>query len=140
MSWWARPLEKVYAAVFIDAIMVKTRDGQVRNRPIYAAIGVDLDGHKDILGRWAGDGDGESAKFWLAVLTDLNNRGVRDIFFVVCDGLKGLPDSVSAAFPLATVQTCIIHLLSEHLQVCLPHVLGQDQRRFQTDLHRADRR
>lgn len=110
-KWWARPLEKVYAAVFIDAIMVKIRDGQVRNRPIYAAIGVDLDGHKDILGMWAGDGDGESAKFWLAVLTELKNRGVTDIFFVVCDGLKGLPSSVTAAFPLATVQTCIIHLI-----------------------------
>ncbi len=110
-AWWARPLEGVYAAVFIDAIMVKVRDGQVRNRPVYAAIGVDLDGHKDILGMWAGDGDGESAKFWFAVLTDLKNRGVRDVFFVVCDGLKGLPDSVSAVFPLATVQTCIIHLI-----------------------------
>lgn len=110
-EWWSRPLEKVYAAVFIDAIMVKIRDGQVRNRPIYAAIGVDLDGNKDILGMWAGDGDGESAKFWLAVLSDLRNRGVKDIFFVVCDGLKGLPDSISAAFPLATVQTCIIHLI-----------------------------
>lgn len=110
-AWWSRPLEKVYAAVFIDAIMVKIRDGQVRNRPVYAAIGVDLDGHKDILGMWAGEGDGESAKFWLAVLTDLRNRGVKDIFFLVCDGLKGLPDSVSAAFPLATVQTCIIHLI-----------------------------
>ena len=110
-AWWARPLEGVYAAVFIDAIMVKIRDGQVRNRPIYAAIGVDLDGHKDILGMWAGDGDGESAKFWMAVLTELKNRGVRDVFFVVCDGLKGLPDSVNAVFPLATVQTCIIHLI-----------------------------
>ena len=110
-AWWARPLEGVYAAVFIDAIMVNIRDGQVRNRPVYAAIGVDLDGHKDILGMWAGDGDGESAKFWLAVLTELKNRGVRDMFFVVCDGLKGLPDSVNAVFPLATVQTCIIHLI-----------------------------
>src|SRR3954449_5086079 len=110
-GWWARPLEKVYAAVFIDAIMVKIRDGQVRNRPVYAAIGVDLDGHKDILGMWAGDGDGESAKFWMAVLTELKNRGVKDVFFVVCDGLKGLPDSVNAVFPLATVQTCIIHLI-----------------------------
>lgn len=110
-AWWNRPLEKVYAAVFIDAIMVKIRDGQVRNRPIYAAIGVDLDGHKDILGMWAGDGDGESAKFWLAVLTELRNRGTKDVFFVVCDGLKGLPDSVNAVFPLATVQTCIIHLI-----------------------------
>ena len=110
-TWWARPLEKVYAAVFIDAIVVKVRDGQVRNKPVYAAIGVDLDGHKDILGMWAGDGDGESAKFWLAVLTELRNRGVKDIFFLVCDGLKGLPDSVNAVFPLATVQTCIIHLI-----------------------------
>ncbi|STX04969.1 Transposase and inactivated derivatives [Kocuria rosea] len=110
-AWWARPLEQVYAAVFIDAIMVKVRDGQVRNRPVYAAIGVDLAGHKDILGMWAGDGDGESAKFWYAVLNDLKSRGVRDVFFVVCDGLKGLPDSVNAVFPLATVQTCIIHLI-----------------------------
>src|SRR3954453_2564354 len=110
-AWWTRPLEGVYAAVFIDAIMVKIRDGQVRNRPVYAAIGVDLDGHKDILGMWAGDGDGESAKFWMAVLTELKNRGVKDVFFVVCDGLKGLPDSVNAVFPLATVQTCIIHLI-----------------------------
>ena len=110
-AWWGRPLESVYAAVFIDAIVVKVRDGQVRNRPIYAAIGVDLAGHKDILGMWAGDGDGESAKFWYAVLTDLKARGVKDVFFVVCDGLKGLPDSVGAVFPAAIVQTCVIHLI-----------------------------
>ena len=76
-TWVARPLEPIYAAIFIDAIMVKVRDGQVGNRPVYAAIGVDLDGHKDILGMWAGDGDGESAKFWMAVLTELRNRGVQ---------------------------------------------------------------
>ena len=111
-TWWARPLERVYAAVFIDAIMVKVRDGQVANQPFYAAIGVDLDGHKDILGIWAGgNGDGESAKYWLNVLTELRNRGVADVFFIVCDGLKGLPDSVAAAFPKAIVQTCIIHLI-----------------------------
>jgi len=110
-AWWARPLEKVNAAVFIDAIMVKVRDGQVRNRPVCAAIGVDLAGHKDILGMWAGDGDGESAKFGYAVLTDLKARGVKDVFFVVCDGLKGLPDSVGAVFPAAIVQTCVIHLI-----------------------------
>ena len=81
------------------------------SRPIYAAIGVDLDGHKDILGMWAGDGGSESATFRRAVLTDLKNRGARGIFSLVCDGLKGSPDSVSAAFPLATVQTCIIHLI-----------------------------
>ncbi|MCU0300856.1 MAG: IS256 family transposase, partial [Candidatus Nanopelagicales bacterium] len=110
-AWWSRPLDGVYAAIFIDAIHVKIRDGQVGNRPIYAAIGVDLDGHKDILGMWPGSGGGESAKFWLAVLTDLRNRGVRDVFFVVCDGLKGLPDSVNAVWPDAIVQTCIIHLI-----------------------------
>jgi putative transposase len=110
-SWWARPLETVYAAVFIDAIMVKVRDGQVRNRPFYAAIGVDLAGHKDVLGLWAGDGDGESAKFWYAVVNDLKSRGVKDIFFTVCDGLKGLPDAVNSVFPATIVQTCIIHLI-----------------------------
>ena len=88
--WTSRPLERVYAAVFLDAIVVKVRDGQVGNRPIYAAIGVDLDGHKDILGMWAGDGGGESAKFWMAVLTELRNRGIVDVFFLACDGLKRL--------------------------------------------------
>jgi putative transposase len=111
MTEWAnRPLDGVYAAVFIDAIMVKVRDGQVANRPIYAAIGVSLAGEKDVLGLWAGTG-GEGAKFWLSVLTDLKNRGVADVFFLVCDGLKGLPDVVSNVWPLTTVQTCIIHLI-----------------------------
>jgi len=110
-TYWSRPLEAVYAAIFIDAIMVKVRDGQVSNQPFYAAIGVDLDGNKDILGIWAGNGDGESAKFWFAVLTDMKNRGTTDVFFIVCDGLKGLPDSVNQVFPKALVQTCIIHLI-----------------------------
>src|SRR5215475_4338844 len=109
-AWCARPLDAVYAAVFIDAVMVKVRDGQVANRPIYAAIGVTLAGEKDILGLWAGTG-GEGAKFWLAVLTDLRNRGIRDVFFVVCDGLKGLPDVVTNVWPAAIVQTCIVHLI-----------------------------
>ena len=110
-TWMARPLERIYAAIFVDAIVVKVRDGQVRNQPYYAAIGVDLEGHKDILGIWPGNGDGESAKFWFACLTELKNRGVNDVFFVVCDGLKGLPDSIGQVFPAATVQTCLIHLL-----------------------------
>jgi putative transposase len=109
-DWCNRPLDPVYAAVFIDAIVVKVRDGQVTNRPVYAAIGVTLEGGKDILGLWAGTG-GEGAKFWMAVLTDLRNRGVRDVFFVVCDGLKGLPDVVANVWPQAIVQTCIIHLI-----------------------------
>ena len=110
LTWQTRPLEQVYAAVFIDAIVVKIRDGQVANRPIYAAIGVTLDGEKDILGLWAGTG-GEGAKFWMSVLTDIRNRGVKDVFFLVCDGLKGLPEVVGNVWPLTTVQTCIIHLV-----------------------------
>ena len=109
-AWASRPLDEVYAAIFIDAIIVKVRDGQVANRPVYAAIGVTLAGEKDILGLWAGTG-GEGAKFWMSVLTDMKNRGVRDVFFLVCDGLKGLPEVVSNVWPLATVQTCIIHLI-----------------------------
>src|SRR6266702_3234103 len=109
-DWAARPLDEIYAAIFIDAIVVKVRDGQVTNRPFYAAIGVTLDGERDILGLWAGQG-GEGAKFWMSVLTDLKNRGVRDVFFLVCDGLKGLPEVVSNVWPQAIVQTCIIHLI-----------------------------
>ena len=111
-AWASRPLQAVYAAIFIDAIVVKVRDGQVANRPFYVAIGVDLNGRRDVLGLWAGThGSGESAKYWLAVLTELKNRGVRDVFFLVCDGLKGLPDSVATVFPDTTVQTCVIHLI-----------------------------
>jgi putative transposase len=109
-AWQSRPLDPIYAAVFIDAIVVKVRDGQVANRPVYAAIGVTLEGGKDILGLWAGTG-GEGAKFWMAVLTDIRNRGVKDVFFLVCDGLKGLPEVVANVWPLAIVQTCIIHLI-----------------------------
>src|SRR3954462_3430570 len=109
-DWAARPLDETYAAVFIDAIVVKVRDGQVANRPFYAAIGVTLAGERDILGLWAGAG-GEGAKFWMSVLTDLRNRGVKDVFFVVCDGLKGLPEVVGNVWPQAIVQTCIIHLI-----------------------------
>ena len=124
-EWTSRPLEKVYAAVFIDAIYVKIRDGQVGNRPIYAAIGVDLAGHKDILGIWAGNGAGESAKFWLQVLTELKNRGVEDVFFVVCDGLKGLPDSVGAVWGQAIVQTCVIHLIRNTFKYASKRYWGQ---------------
>ena len=109
-AWQARPLDEVYAAIFIDAIVVKVRDGQVANRPIYAAIGVTLGGDKDILGLWAGTG-GEGAKFWMSVLTDIRNRGVKDVFFLVCDGLKGLPEVVGNVWPQAIVQTCIVHLI-----------------------------
>jgi len=109
-EWQNRPLDRVYPVIFIDAIHVKVRDGQVTNRPIYVAIGVTVGGERDILGLWAGDG-GEGAKFWLSVLTEIKNRGVADVCIVVCDGLKGLPDAINTVWELAVVQTCIIHLI-----------------------------
>jgi putative transposase len=97
-EWQNGPLDRVYPVVFIDAINVKIRDGQVANRPIYVVMAVTVDGHRDILGIWAGDG-GEGAKHWLHVLTELKNRGVADVLMLVCDGLKGLPDAVATVWP-----------------------------------------
>jgi putative transposase len=109
-EWQNRPLDPVYPVVFIDAINVKIRDGKVANRPIYVALAVTCDGHRDILGLWAGDG-GEGAKYWLHVLTEIKNRGVNDVLMVVCDGLTGLPDAVTATWPQTIAQTCVVHLL-----------------------------
>jgi putative transposase len=112
-EWQSRPLDPaVYAAVFIDAIVVKVRDGQVAKRPVYLALGVTVDGEHDVLGLWAGEhGDGGGAKFWLRVLSEIKNRGTRDVLMVVCDGLKGLPDAVNAVWDKTIMQTCIVHLL-----------------------------
>ena len=109
-EWQHRPLDRVYPVMFIDAIVVKVRDGQVVNRPVYVAIGVSVNGERDILGLWAGDGT-EGAKFWLSVLTEIKNRGVEDVCMVVCDGLKGLPESITTTWEYATVQACILHLI-----------------------------
>ena len=109
-EWCHRPLDRIYPVLIVDAIMVKVRDGQVTNRPMYVVIGVTVHGERDILGLWAGDGS-EGAKFWLQVLTEIKNRGVEDVCIVVCDGLKGLPESISTAWPLAVVQACVIHLI-----------------------------
>jgi putative transposase len=111
-EWQARPLDPVYAVLFLDAIHVKIRDGQVANRPIYVALGVTADGERDILGLWAGEhGDGEGAKYWLRVLTEIRNRGTADVLMVVCDGLKGFPDAIAQVWPQAITQTCVVHLL-----------------------------
>ncbi len=111
-EWQNRPLDAVYPVVFIDAINVKIRDGNVANRPIYTALGVTVDGTRDVLGLWAGEhGDGEGAKYWLRVLSEIKNRGVQDVCIVVCDGLKGLPDAIANVWPAAITQTCVIHLL-----------------------------
>ena len=111
-DWQSRPLDPVYAVVFIDAINVKIGEGQVASRPVCLALGVTVDGERDMLGLWAGEhGDREGARYWLRVLAELKNRGVRDVCLLVCDGLKGLPDAVSAVWDKTIVQTCIVHLL-----------------------------
>jgi transposase-like protein len=111
-EWQSRPLEPVYAVMFVDAIQVKIREGQVASRPIYLALGVTADGTRDVLGLWAGEhGDGEGAKFWLRVLPEIKNRGTKDVLMLVCDGLKGLPGAVNSVWEKTIVQTCIVHLL-----------------------------
>ena len=107
-AWQNRPLERVYPIVYLDALIVKIRDGHtVRNQACYVALGVNLDGERDVLGLWFQQTEG--AKFWLHVLTDLKTRGVADILFVCVDGLTGFPDAIEATFPHATVQTCLVH-------------------------------
>ena len=115
-AWQARPLDAVYPVVFIDALSVKIRDGVVANRPVYLAIGIDCDGAKQVLGMWIGPSTGESAKFWLSVLSELKSRGVQDVCIVCCDGLTGLPDAIGVIWPQATVQLCVVHLIRASLR------------------------
>ncbi|WP_426226337.1 IS256 family transposase [Pseudarthrobacter sp. DSP2-3-2b1] len=111
-AWQNRPLDPVYPVIFIDAVNVKIRDGQVANRPIYVALAVTCEGTREILGLWAGEhGDGEGAKYWLRVLSEIKNRGTQDCLIVVCDGLKGLPEAIATVWPRTITQTCIVHLL-----------------------------
>lgn len=98
--------------IFIDAVKVKIRDGQVANRPIYVALAVTCEGTRDILWLWAGEhGDAEGAKYWQPVLTDIKNRGTQDCPIVVCDGLRGLPEGIAAVWAQTITQTCVVHLL-----------------------------
>jgi putative transposase len=111
-AWQSRPLDPVYPVIFIDCIHVKIREGNVANRPIYVALAVTVNGTRDILGLWAGaHGDGEGAKYWLRVLSELKNRGVADVCLLVCDGLTGLPQAIGEVWPQAITQTCVVHLL-----------------------------
>jgi putative transposase len=113
-AWQARPLEAVYPLVFFDALRVKIRDeGTVRNKAVHIALGVRADGAKDVLGLWLEQNEG--AKFWLRVMNELRNRGVEDVLLAVVDGLKGFPEAITAVFPDAMVQTCIVHLLRHSL-------------------------
>jgi transposase-like protein len=122
-AWQARPLDSVYAVVFLDAIVVKVRDNQVvQNKPAYIAVGVDADGEKHVLGIWLAKTApetataGEGARFWGSVMSDLKNRGVRDILIACCDGLSGFEDAITAAFPRAVVQRCVVHLIRNALR------------------------
>jgi putative transposase len=113
-EWQSRPLEALYPILFLDALMVKMRhEGRVENRAVYVAVGIDLEGRKDVLGLWTSANEG--AKFWLQVLTELRNRGVKDIFIACVDGLKGFPQAIETIFPQAQVQTCIVHLVRASL-------------------------
>jgi putative transposase len=109
-AWQARPLEEIYPILYLDALVVKVRDGhQVRNKAAHIAVGVDLDGVKHVLGIWVQATEG--AKFWAGVCAELRNRGVRDVLIVCCDGLTGFPEAIEATWPQSTVQTCVVHLL-----------------------------
>jgi putative transposase len=109
-AWQSRPLEEIYPVIYLDALVVKVRDGhQVRNRAAHLAVGVDLDGVKHVLGIWVQATEG--AKFWAGVCAELRNRGVRDVLIVCCDGLTGFPEAIEATWPQTTVQTCTVHLI-----------------------------
>jgi len=115
-EWQSRPLERLYPVMFFDALRVKMRDeGVVRNKAVYLAIGVLPDGTRDVLGLWIEQTEG--AKFWLKVFNDLRNRGVEDVLIAVVDGLKGFPEAIESVFPKTTVQTCIVHLLRNSLEL-----------------------
>ena len=113
-AWQSRPLDEVYPILYMDALRVKVRDGaHVQNKAIHVAIAVNLAGHKEVLGLWAAQNEG--AKFWLQVLTELQNRGVKDIFIACVDGLKGFPEVIESVYPKAEIQMCIVHMVRASL-------------------------
>lgn len=114
-AWQSRPLEAVYPIVYLDCIVVKIRqDKRVINKAIYLALGVNLDGHKELLGMWLSENEG--AKFWRGVLTELQNRGLKDILIACVDGLKGFPDAISAVYPQTQIQLCIVHMVRNSMK------------------------
>jgi len=129
-SWQNRPLASVYAMMYLDAIHIKLKkDGKITNVAVYNVLGIDLEGQREALGHWVGDG-GEGANFWLSVITDLQTRGVQDIFIAAIDGLTGFKDAIQAVFPKTLVQRCIIH----QIRYSLKYVVWKDRKAFTTDL------
>lgn len=130
LAWQARPLAAIYPIVFLDALHLKIRrNGKISNTAVYVVLGVDVEGKRDILGHWIGDG-GEGANFWLTVVTDLQTRGVQDIFIACVDGLAGFSDAIQAVFPETIVQRCIVHQIRSSLK----YVASKDQKAFVRDL------
>jgi putative transposase len=128
-AWQSRPLDSVYAIVYLDALVVKMRDqGRVENRAVYVAIGISLKGEKEVLGLWTSANEG--AKFWLQVLTELQNRGLKDIFIACVDGLKGFPQAIETVYPKTTVQLCIVHMV----RASLNYVNWKERKRVAQDL------
>ena len=112
-AWQSRPLDALYPIVYLDCIHVKVRDGSVRVKAVYLAIGINMSGEKEVMGLWVAQTEG--AKFWLQVVTELKNRGLQDIFIACVDGLKGFPEAIEAVYPLAAVQLCIVHMVRNSL-------------------------
>lgn len=129
-AWQSRPLAEVYAILYLDAIHLKIRrEGKVQNTAVYVVLGVDLDGGRDVLGHWVGAG-GEGANFWLSVITDLQTRGVQDVFIACVDGLNGFSDAIHAIYPQTLVQRCIIHQIRHSLR----YIPWKDRKAFVADL------
>jgi transposase-like protein len=129
-AWQSRPLDAIYPFVFLDALHIKLRrEGKIENIAVYVVLGVDLDGHRDVLGHWIGDGS-EGANFWLSVVTDLQARGVQDIFVASVDGLAGFKEAIQSIFPQTQVQRCIIHQIRHSLR----YVAWKDRKAFVADL------
>lgn len=129
-AWQNRPLDAIYPIVYLDAIHLKIRqDGQVKNTAVYVVLAVDLEGHRDVLGQWVSEG-AEGANFWLNVLTDLQNRGVKDILIATTDGLTGFSDAIHAVFPHTEIQRCVIHQIRNSLR----YVAWKDNKAFVKDL------
>lgn len=128
-AWQCRPVSAVYPILYLDALMVKVRDnGVIRNKAVYLALGVNLDGDKELLGLWLSPNEG--AKFWLQILTELKNRGLQQVFIACVDGLTGFPEALEAVFPHAQVQLCIVHLVRQSLR----YVTYKDRKQVATDL------
>lgn len=128
-EWQNRPLDAVYPVVYMDALHMKIRtDGRVTNRAIYLALGINLEGHKELLGLWIGEAEG--AKFWLGILNDLQNRGVQDILIAAVDGLKGFPEAIESVFPKTEIQLCIVHMIRNSLR----YVVWKERKTVAKDL------